>query len=330
MKVSIIITAYGRKDFLEEALDSALKQSDNSIETEIILIKNFRDSKIDSICQSSGVRLVEREGTIGEYLSYASAMATGEIIMFLEDDDVFVSNKVRKIVDLFSCNRDVLLVHNGYCAIDESSRKIEYKRLLDKHHYPDDFHLIFDYKSKKLSDFISSSNADFNLSCMCVRREAMTPDFLSFLSTILSNPDAVLLYYSLSLGGKVLANGDVLTKYRVHKEGISQSKDFGVKGDEVQKELDALLKLKTFLSERRPAPQSVSKLIDLTIAEFTLMLGLFQRNISRLKILRMVLKLVIFDMRVHNTLRTRLIVFGVLNAISSGFAERLYGFLRAS
>jgi glycosyltransferase involved in cell wall biosynthesis len=330
MKVSIIITAYGRKNFLEEALESAVKQSGGNIETEIILVKNFRDPRIDSICESSGVRVIEREGTIGEYLSEATVRATGEIIMFLEDDDVFASDKARKIVDLFSCNGDVLLIHNNYFAIDESSRKIEYKRLLDKHHSPEDFNLIFDYKSEKLSDFISSSNADFNLSCMCIRKEAITPDFLSFLYTIRSNPDAVLLYYSLSMGGKVLATGDVLTKYRVHEQGISQSKNFGIKADEVQKELDALLKLKTFLSERRSSPQSVLKLMDLVIAEFTLMLGLFQRNLSRLKMLRMVLKLVIFDMRVHNTMRSRLIVFGILNAISADFAARLYGFLRAN
>lgn len=330
MKVSIIITAYNRKDFLEEALSSALKQSDNNIETEIILFKNFRDSKIDSICESSGIRLVEREGSIGEYLSEASAMSTGEIIMFLEDDDVFVETKVRKIVDLFSYNKEVLFIHNNYCTIDESSRKIDYIRLLDKHHSTRNFNLIFDYKSKKLYDFISSSNAEFNLSCMCVRKEAMTSEFLSFLSTILSNPDAVLLYYSLSLGRKVLATGEVLTKYRVHKEGISQSEDLFTKGNEVQKELDALLKLKTFLSEQRSAPQSVLKLMDLVIAEFTLMLGLFQKNLSKFKILHMVLQLVTFDMRVHNPLKIRLIIFGVINVISSGFAERLYGFLRSN
>ena len=325
MKVSIIITAYSRKNFLEEALESAVKQSGGNIETEIILVKNFRDPRIDSICESSGVRVIEREGTIGEYLSDASARATGEIIMFLEDDDVFASDKARKIVELFLCNGDVVLIHNNYFAIDESSRKIEYKRLLDKHHFPGDFNLIFDYKSEKLSNFISSTNADFNLSCMCVKKEAITPNFLSFLSTIRSNPDAVLLYYSLSIGGKVLATGDVLTKYRVHEQGISQAKNLGMKADEVQKELDALLKLKTFLSERGPAPHSVLQIIDLVIAEFTLMLGLFQRNLSRLKMLRMVLKLVTFDMSVHNTMRTRLIVFGILNAISADFAARLYG-----
>lgn len=328
MKVSIIITAYGRKNFVEEALNSAIEQFHENIETEIIFVKNFNDARIDGICKSNGIITIDREGSIGEYLSNACARATGDVIMFLEDDDVFTDGKIKKIIDLFASNKNVLFIHNGYCTIDDFSRKIQYKRLLDKHHSAGNFNLIYNYRSRKLLDFISSSNADFNLSSMSMRKDLITPDFLAFLSSIKSNPDAILLYYSLSTGGDVLATSEVLTKYRVHNQGISQSKNFSVKAGEVKKELDALQKLKIFLMEQGPLTQAILQIIDLTIAEFTLMYGLFEKTLSRSEILNLVLKLVIFDRRIYNVLRTRLIIFGILNAISANCAERLYGFLR--
>ena len=44
--LSVIVTAYNRKEFLLEALQSAVNQTLKREEYEIICIKNFKDAKI--------------------------------------------------------------------------------------------------------------------------------------------------------------------------------------------------------------------------------------------------------------------------------------------
>jgi len=56
--ISVIITAYNRKEFLLDAFNSALNQTLSRDKHEIIVTKNFRDSKIDSYIKKNGGKLV--------------------------------------------------------------------------------------------------------------------------------------------------------------------------------------------------------------------------------------------------------------------------------
>ena len=56
--ISVIITAYNRKELLLAAFNSALNQALSRDKHEIIVTKNFRDSKIDSYIKKNGGKLV--------------------------------------------------------------------------------------------------------------------------------------------------------------------------------------------------------------------------------------------------------------------------------
>ena len=56
--ISVIILAYTRKDFLFDAIKSAINQTLNRNLYEIIVIKNFQDETIDDFIRDNGITSV--------------------------------------------------------------------------------------------------------------------------------------------------------------------------------------------------------------------------------------------------------------------------------
>ncbi|MGC9126572.1 MAG: glycosyltransferase, partial [Thermoplasmata archaeon] len=68
--ISVIITAHNRKEFLKEAIQSALNQTLERSNYEILVIKNFKDEEIDRIIEQNGIRNIftRDESTMGKIL----------------------------------------------------------------------------------------------------------------------------------------------------------------------------------------------------------------------------------------------------------------------
>ena len=88
--ISVIITAYNIKEFLLNAIKSVLKQTLEKKYYEIIVIKNFLDKDIDDLIDEKKIKHILMEGTLGEFLYKGISEANGEIISFLDDDDLFL------------------------------------------------------------------------------------------------------------------------------------------------------------------------------------------------------------------------------------------------
>ena len=101
--LSVIVTAYNRKEFLLEALQSAVNQTLKRDKYEIICIKNFKDAKIDKYIKDNGIiSILEKEKPVGEYLYIATKKAKGKVLVFLDDDDLFSKDKLKRVHFAFS------------------------------------------------------------------------------------------------------------------------------------------------------------------------------------------------------------------------------------
>ena len=70
---------------------------------EVILVKNFKDESIEKFLEDSGFRSINaNDGPIGLYMSIGVNEAKGEIIVFLDDDDLFSDNKLERIYSIYS------------------------------------------------------------------------------------------------------------------------------------------------------------------------------------------------------------------------------------
>ena len=121
-KVSVVITAHNRRKYLTDAVKSVLHQVNPGVEIEIVVVKNFVDDEIDSFLNNSGaVSIFTDEESFGSKLSLGIDASSGNIICFLDDDDMFNPYKIAIIRKIFDENKGLLFVHNDIQIISEST-----------------------------------------------------------------------------------------------------------------------------------------------------------------------------------------------------------------
>ncbi|RMG09848.1 MAG: glycosyltransferase [Acidobacteria bacterium] len=124
--VSVVIPNYNYANFLEEAIASVLAQTYPNIEIIVVddgssdnsreVLKKYT-SQVKVIFQSNqGVSVARNTGV---------AESKGDLIAFLDADDIWLSTKVEKQVDLFTRDSSLGLVHVGVEEIDPNGRGLK-------------------------------------------------------------------------------------------------------------------------------------------------------------------------------------------------------------
>lgn len=183
--ISVIITAYNRKEFLLDAIKSALKQTLPKDKYEIIVIKNFKDNLIDDFINENNIKSILMEGTIGEFIYTGIKESKGNIISFLDDDDLFFSNKLEYVYNLFKNNSKLVYYHNLPIFIDDNN------------------HIL-----KK-----SNHSKEFNMSCISIKKNIIDNDDVRKIFIL---QDTLMYYFALDSKGKIISNKETLTYYRFH------------------------------------------------------------------------------------------------------------------
>lgn len=102
-KVSVIIPTYKRSEFLERAIESALNQTYTNIE--IIIVddndpnSSFRidtEKKMEKYQANTKIRYIKNKSNLGGALARNEGIfkATGDFITFLDDDDIYLPEKI--------------------------------------------------------------------------------------------------------------------------------------------------------------------------------------------------------------------------------------------
>ena len=111
MKVSIIIPTYNREKYLKAAIESALAQSYDNYE--IIIVDDGSTDATQSIIHFYTEKFPQK--VFSKYQNNSGAtvarnnglrMAQGELIAFLDSDDLYAETKLEQQVSLFKSNPD--------------------------------------------------------------------------------------------------------------------------------------------------------------------------------------------------------------------------------
>lgn len=126
-KVSVIIPTYKRSDFLERAIESVLNQTYKNIEIVVIddndpqsSYRSNTEKKMEMYSFNNQVKYIKNEKNMGGALARNEGIykASGEFITFLDDDDIYLPEKVNTQVK-FMLEKDVELsftdvrIHNA-------------------------------------------------------------------------------------------------------------------------------------------------------------------------------------------------------------------------
>ncbi len=179
--ISVIITIYDRKEFYRDAIKSAINQTIGKEFYEILVVHNIDlDEKYD------GIKYIKcQESSLGSKILIGLENARGNIISFLEDDDIFLPSKLQFVYDVFK-NEKVGYLHNDYIS------NVKYFR--NKGH-------------------------SFNMSCISIKRDIINRN----IGTVTIDSDIFMYYSALESGQKLVISNNKLTFYRVHDTNISSN-----------------------------------------------------------------------------------------------------------
>jgi GT2 family glycosyltransferase len=125
MKVSIVTPSYNQGRWLGETIESVLAQDYPRIEY-IVVDGGSTDDSIDVIRRyESSIAWWTSEPDDGQAaaLNHGFAHATGELLTWLNSDDTLLPGAVRRFVEEFQANPDVVLVYGDAVYTDEASNR---------------------------------------------------------------------------------------------------------------------------------------------------------------------------------------------------------------
>lgn len=207
LKISVIITAYNRRDYLLRALNSVLNQTLDRDLFEIIVIKNYKDNEIDQQIIKSGSKLIfSDDKALGAKFIKGFLESSGDVVCILEDDDLFYRHKLEEVLYEFERDQKLIFYQHPTDVKDVNSLKLISNGLRSKER-------IYEYPptKKKIRSLLKpiSKRGVYNNSSYCIRKTALESDFGPFHDMVKSCDDFLFLYL-LSARGRIKLGKNVL------------------------------------------------------------------------------------------------------------------------
>ena len=194
MKLTVVTPSYNQGKYIKRTIESVLSQGISELEY-IVMDGGSADETVD-ILKSYGDRIIwisEKDKGQTDAVNKGIRMSTGEIIGWLNSDDIYYPETFNKVLKVFEDNPDINVVYGNAYHIDEEDGVIEEyytedfdyerlkdicficqpslffrKNLVDKYGYLDDklqYCMDYDYwlrlgkgeKFYRLNDFIAGS-----------------------------------------------------------------------------------------------------------------------------------------------------------------------------
>lgn len=125
--VSVVIPAHGQARFLGEAIQSVLDQTYPRVE--VIVVNDASPDETDAVVRrftDARVRYIAHERNMGLPAARNSGIraSNGDLVAFLDADDVFGPQKIQHHVTLFERDQGVGAAYNGRFELNHSARTI--------------------------------------------------------------------------------------------------------------------------------------------------------------------------------------------------------------
>ena len=201
--ISVIIPVYNRTQYVGEAIDSVLKQTLDRDKFEIVVVTNV------DLPERDGVKIIKsNEKWLGPKIVQGIEEARGEVISLLEDDDLFLPNKLEVMYKIFKEKEKIGLFKNLIKWINANGREwldpLPQEPIEVTHK---------DLRLDMLGDLISKYGVGFNNSSMSFRKEHIYK-YLNYLNEIKLIVDKFIGFIFLFTSQVVIWN-QPLSIYRV-------------------------------------------------------------------------------------------------------------------
>jgi len=217
--ISIIVTAYNRRKYIRQAIQSVINSTLSRDSYELIVVKNFRDEFVDNIVEKLGGKSVLVDiASIGAKISIGIRMARGDVVTFLEDDDMYHSVRLEIIADVFRRDPSLIYYHNNVLVIDESNKPV-YDNIVERTNILRE--VVARNSEEKLDAFeLYKWYLGLRLSAMAVSR-GFIARWVNVIKLFSDLVDVLIYLLTMVNEGTVLHDPRRLTYYRVSEASAS-------------------------------------------------------------------------------------------------------------
>ena len=251
--ISVIIPSYKPNNLVYKAIESALNQSLGRNFYEIIVVLNYEDQKISEMENEHLIKVLHvNDLSLSSKYIAALRISHGNILSFLDYDDLFYRNKLEYVYNSFKNNKNLVYFHNRCTFINDEGNSI------DEYYY----------------------SPDFNLSSISIKKDIINMEYLSKVRALY---DTFFYYISLDSGGEIELSREFLTYYRFH-ESTSNTNLRGIDRWKIKMEtylryLNSLETMYKFLKTKKSRMLARDYIISLKI-ELNMLSGLLNSGIK--------------------------------------------------
>jgi len=211
---------------------------------EVIVVKNFEDKESDNIISRNSWKDLYEDSTYhGRMVLAGLEESRGEVITFLDDDDMYTDNRLEEVYKAFTSFKRLVYFQNSQTIIDGNGNVLEspppFSPPISKNLVGGSPIVIDVDKLQMLAKKYGMSTvdithkirveADFNNSSVAVRRR-IVESHAQLLKRLLIGIDSFVFASSLRAGGLVYFTDERLTFYRVHGGNWSNYADIARSG----------------------------------------------------------------------------------------------------
>jgi len=173
LKVSVLLATFNGEIYIREQLDSILEQEE-SVDEIVICDDGSTDGTMEILCSYQKkypelIKVYQNNVNKGYAKNFWDSikLTTGDVVIFSDQDDIWMKSKVYEIKSVFKNNKHVKALNTAYKLIDSSGKII---------HTYKDAHYFNDNKLRQISfkQFVKSPK--FPGMSMAIRKDLYTKD----------------------------------------------------------------------------------------------------------------------------------------------------------
>lgn len=205
--VSVVINCYNGEKYLKDSVKSVFSQS--YLKWEIIFIDNCSDDSSSEILFSFNDKRIryfktEKKLSLGEARNFALKKVNGELIAFLDVDDIWEPEKLNNTIIYFESDPKIGLVHSNYLNFWQGGFSVANSKT--KSEYEDFKYLLINYK--------------VGMSAAVIRKSILDTYDISFNNNF-SLVEDFDFFLKVAFFSNVYYTSNILVKYRIHSESLT-------------------------------------------------------------------------------------------------------------
>jgi glycosyltransferase involved in cell wall biosynthesis len=207
--ISVVLDTYNQEEFIEDAIESVLQQDFPREDMEVLVVDDGSTDRTADVAAKfePAVRVLRKQnGGQASAIDFGISHASGEFVAFLDGDDVWMPDKVSRVVVEFQREPRAVLVYHKFWFWDPNSDRVwdpEWQLI------PGD--ILAD--RRKLLHYWGAPTSSLTFRRSVLNQIGLTPEECSFAH------DTYKLAAALCLG-PVAVVPEFLTKNRVHRGNL--------------------------------------------------------------------------------------------------------------